>query len=109
MKMKHRAPWIMAPFFLFLALQAGAETVLVRIEQYSYRPASVHIKPGDTVRWVNDEKRTSHSVRFPAESLSESERFFPGEHWERSFRQPGSYPYECGPHPEMKGVVIVAE
>ena len=109
MKMKQRAPVIMAPFFLLLALAANAETVIVQVEQMLYKPATVRIKPGDTVRWVNAEKRTSHSVLFPAESHSESERFFPGEHWERKFMKAGTYPYICGPHPEMKGVVIVAE
>ncbi|MCE1181317.1 MAG: hypothetical protein LWW81_03285 [Rhodocyclales bacterium] len=25
----------------------------------------------------------------------------------RRFEQPGRYPYQCGPHPEMKGVILV--
>lgn len=108
-QMKNRAPKFLAPFFLFLAMNAWAETVVVRIDQYTYRPATVRIKPGDTVRWINDEKRTSHSVLFPAESNSESERMFPGEHWERKFSKAGKYPYLCGPHPEMKGEVIVSD
>jgi plastocyanin len=32
---------------------------------------------------------------------------FPDESYERRFDKPGRYPYTCGPHPEMKGVVIV--
>ena len=39
----------------------------------------------------------------------ESERLFPDESWQREFTQAGRYPYTCGPHPEMKGVVIVVE
>jgi plastocyanin len=30
-----------------------------------------------------------------------------GDSWQRSFDQPGVYPYTCEPHPEMKGTVEV--
>ena len=46
---------------------------------------------------------------FPQEGGRESERLFPDESWQREFTQAGRYPYTCGPHPEMKGVVIVVE
>ena len=86
-----------------------AGTVTVEIQDYAYRPAEVSIRPGDTVRWVNQEKRTSHSIVFPAEGGRESERLFPGETWERVFTEVGRYPYFCGPHPEMKGGVNVTD
>jgi len=101
-----RAPLVLALF----AFSALAETVVeVRIEGYKYLPAEVRIKPGDSVRWVNHEKRTSHSIVFPAEGGLESERMFPDESWQRQFARPGLYAYHCGPHPEMEGVVLVAE
>lgn len=87
----------------------AAETIAVAIEGYKYVPAEVTIRVGDTVKWTNREKRTSHSVLFPAENGLESERLFPDESWERRFTKPGRYDYTCTPHPEMKGVVIVAE
>ncbi len=87
-----------------------AETVAdVRIEGYQFQPAEVAIKVGDSVRWTNHEKRTSHSVLFPREGGLESERMFPQESWQRRFEKPGRYDYHCGPHPEMKGVVVVGE
>lgn len=86
---------------------AAAGTVEVRIERYAYVPPTVTIKAGDTVRWVNAEKRTSHSVLFTGPGGMESDRMFEGEQWERRFDRPGRYPYTCGPHPEMKGLVIV--
>jgi plastocyanin len=97
---------------LLAALAAGvrAQSVAeVRIESYRYEPAAVSIKTGDSVRWLNGEKRTSHSILFPAEGGRESERIFPGESWERRFDRAGRYEYRCGPHPEMKGVVVVAD
>ncbi len=83
------------------------QTVEVTIQDYKFLPAEVRIKTGDTVKWINREKRTSHSVLFAAENGLESERMFPQEHWQRTFPQPGSYPYRCGPHEEMKGLVLV--
>lgn len=87
----------------------GAETVAVDIQGYKYVPGEVKIRVGDTVKWTNREKRTSHSVLFPAENGLESERLFPDESWERRFTKAGRYDYTCTPHPEMKGVVIVGE
>lgn len=101
-----RAPALLA----LVAFAVSAETTVeVGIEQYRFTPAEVSIRAGDTVRWVNREKRTSHSVLFPAEGGRESERLFPDENWQRRFDQAGRYPYTCGPHPEMKGVVVVGE
>jgi len=85
------------------------QSVEVSIVNYTFMPQEVSIRVGDTVKWVNREKRTSHSVLFPQEGGRESERLFPEESWQRQFTQPGQYPYHCGPHPEMKGLVVVNE
>lgn len=92
------------------AFPVNAETLVeVGIVKMQFVPQQVKVKPGTTVKWVNNEKRTSHSVLFAKEGLPESERFFPGESWQRTFDKPGIYPYICGPHPEMTGVVEVTE
>ena len=95
---------------LWLSVTLGsahaAEVVEVRMRDYKYAPEKIVVKPGTTVKWVNDEKRASHSIVFPAEKL-ESERLMGGETWSRTFDKPGVYPYVCEPHPEMKGVVEV--
>jgi amicyanin len=100
------APLLLALFSFSAVAQTVAE---VAIAGYQYQPAEVRIKVGDSVRWTNHEKRTSHSVLFPAEGGLESERLFPDESWERRFEKAGRYDYHCGPHPEMKGVVVVGE
>ena len=74
-----------------------------------FSPQRVKIKPGTTVKWVNNEKRNNHSILFEKEGLLSRSGFFPGESWQRTFDKPGVYPYLCGPHPEMTGVVEVAE
>ena len=100
-----------AAFALLLgALTVSAhcqQTVEVVIQNYRFEPKLVQIKVGDTVKWVNREKRTSHSVVFSVEQGGESERFFPDESWQRRFDAAGRFSYHCGPHPEMTGGVEV--
>lgn len=100
-----------------LAVAAGAmvcasaawagEVVDVGIRDYRFSPAELTIKAGTTVRWINQEKRASHSVFFTGPAGFESDRLFPDESFQRTFDQPGDYPYTCGPHPEMNGLVRV--
>lgn len=101
--LKGAPAWLVLLSFSALA-QGTAEIV---IEGYKYSPPEVSIRAGESVRWLNREKRTSHSVVFPAEGGLESERMFPDESWQRRFDKPGRYDYHCGPHPEMKGVILV--
>lgn len=90
-------------------LSWAQQTHDVAIRDYKFEPTTLHIKVGDTVRWTNKEKRTSHSVLLLGAASLESDRLFPGESWQRVFDKPGTYPYSCGPHPEMRGTVVVTD
>jgi plastocyanin len=96
-----------APASASASSPAAAEVVVVQIRDNRFDPPELRVRAGTTVRWLNAEKRTTHSVLFTGPGGFESERFFPGEHYERRFDQPGRYPYTCGPHPEMQGVLEV--
>jgi plastocyanin len=74
----------------------GVVTVLM----YKYRncPPNVTVKAGATVRWINVDKRTSHSVWLKEAGQPESDRMFNFETYEFPFTTPGKYPYICGPH-----------
>lgn len=85
----------------------AASVVEVDIRGNRFEPATLTVKAGTTVRWTNNERRTSHSVLFTGDGGFESPRFFPGESWEHRFDKPGRYPYTCGPHPEMLGEIVV--
>jgi plastocyanin len=93
-------------FPLLVAANGGAVHE-VQIKDYSFHPPEITIKAGDTVRWVNKEKRQYHSVWFESLGEEEADYFFPDEGIERTFDKPGSYKYRCGPHEEMRGVVHV--
>lgn len=92
----------------FVALSTAAQKPAeVTIKDYRFSPQEIRIKAGETVKWINAEKRSSHSVLFPGENGLESERLFPDESWQRTFKLPGKYKYRCGPHEEMTGTVVV--
>jgi len=87
--------------------RAAGKTHEVSILDYKFNPPQLTVRVGESVKWINKEKRTTHSVLFTGPGGFESERFFPDESWQRTFDKVGSYPYSCGPHPEMKGLIEV--
>ena len=95
---------------LYADRKRDAGVVIVLQYKYTFCPWDLTVKAGSTVRWINVDKRTSHSVWFKAAGKKESERLFPEEKWEIKFTEPGAYPYLCGPHWEredMKGTLRV--
>jgi plastocyanin len=103
-------------FFLAISLTPlsqnafAAENPLVIIKDYKFIPQEITIKRGQTIRWENQEKRQYHSVWFKALGEEEPEDYlFPDDSYEREFKQAGTFPYRCGPHPEMTGTVTVTE
>lgn len=103
--MKH-LQFILISLFLTCGI-ATADTVEVRIEKMQFIPADIKIKAGDTIKWKSYEKRGYHTVWFKRENLPESPPLFLDDSTQRTFDKPGTYPYECGPHPQMVGTVIV--
>lgn len=86
--------------------------VIVKLYKYNFCPGNLTVKPGTKVRWVNVDRRTSHSVWLKDAGLEESQRMFPEEIWEHTFTKSGAYPYLCGPHwkqEDMRGFVKVVE
>lgn len=95
---------------ILLALLAGrvaAAEVVVEIKKMQFRPQEITVKKGTAVRWKNIEKRQYHSVWFEKSGDPEPDYFFPDESYTRRFDAIGDFPYRCGPHPEMTGVVHV--
>jgi len=85
---------------------AAADTVEVEIYKFQFTPAEITINAGDTVVWVNKEKRQYHNVWFEQLGEEEPDYLFPGDTYEKTFAESGSFPYRCGPHPEMTATVI---
>lgn len=84
---------------------AEPHTVILMYE-YTFCPTDIEVKQGTKVRWVNVDKRTSHSVWFKEAGEKESDRAFPEEHVEKTVElAPGIYAYICGPHWEKRDMV----
>lgn len=84
-----------------------AETIEVEVYKFKFIPENITIHKGDTVVWINKEKRQYHSVWFEELEEEEPDYFFPGESYSRTFKTTGTFPYRCGPHPKMLGSVTV--
>ena len=105
----HRSKvWLfIAASLLCSAGQVQAKDVIVEIYKKKFIPSEVTIEAGDRVIWKNIEKRQYHNVWSKDSGEEEPDYFFPDESYERKFDQLGDFAYECGPHPKMKGKVIV--
>lgn len=85
---------------------ANMHKVLITFEDATgFKPETVVIQVGDCVRWIND-ALIDHSV------VAEDRSFRVGMLQRGAdgivvFNEPGVFPYFCGPHPPMKGKVIV--
>ncbi len=89
------------------AATAQPKTIQIDILKFKFIPAEITINKGDTIVWVNQEKRQYHSVWFEESGAPEPDYFFPGETFTQKFNDAGDFPYRCGPHPEMLGKVTV--
>jgi plastocyanin len=80
-------------------------TVQVIMNNRSYDPATVTIKAGDTVTWVNQDAPQHDVVADNGEF--KSDLFDKGGTFSFTFSTAGTYPYHCSIHPGMTGTVIV--
>jgi len=84
---------------------AGAEEVVVKIENFTFNPPEVTVKAGTTIKWENDDD-IPHSVVEEATKFR-SKPLDTGESFEMSFKDAGTVTYFCGLHPHMKGKITV--
>jgi plastocyanin len=95
-------------------MPAQAATVEVKLGtdagMLAFEPSVVTIARGDTIRFVNNNLAPHNAVFEGREDLSHTPlAFSPGESWEETFDEAGSYTYWCEPHrgAGMVGKVIV--
>jgi plastocyanin len=85
--------------------EQGATAVRAEMARYLFLPKRIEIRAGSVVEWVNADD-VLHTVSAEDGSWA-SGPVPPGERWRARFDRPGRYLYYCGPHPFMKGEVIV--
>ena len=86
-------------------MQAGAAANQVVIENFSFAPATLTVKAGTKVTWINRDD-VPHTVnendkRFKSSTMDTDDRF------SYTFSSPGTFSYFCALHPKMTGQIIV--
>ena len=82
-----------------------AEEVEVKIDNFTFNPQEVTVKPGTTVVWTNHDDIphtvTSSTQAFKSKVLDTDEKF------SFTFTTAGTFKYFCALHPHMTGSIVV--
>ena len=84
--------------------QPAPATADVRLDNFSFGPATLTVAVGTTVTWTNRDD-IPHTVvsdgAFKSKAMDTDEKF------SYTFAKPGTYSYFCSIHPKMTGKVVV--
>lgn len=79
---------------------------IITMYKYTFCPPKLDVRQGSTVRFINLDKRTTHSFWFRDAGRPESDRYFGGEGSDMVMDLPaGTHTYLCGPHYEREGMI----
>jgi plastocyanin len=92
-----------------LALTAAAPAprtgAVVHIRDDAFVPASLTVKAGDAITFVNDDDdahtATADDASWDSEGLSQHQK------WAHAFAKAGKVAYHCTVHPMMHGTIVV--
>jgi plastocyanin len=87
------------------AADQPSSTTEVKIDNFTFQPASITVAAGTQVVWVNRDDMP-HTVTTDDKMLK-SKAFDTDEKFTFTFTTPGTYHYFCSIHPKMTGEVIV--
>jgi plastocyanin len=87
------------------AVAAGPSTIEVKIDNFSFTPATLTVKAGTQITWTNADD-IPHTVvsddqSFKSRVLDTDEKFT------FTASKPGTYAYFCSIHPKMTGKLVV--
>ena len=79
-----------------------------RIQNYCYESTVIHVRPGDSVTWVNRDQ-APHSVTGANRAWGSYKKLRRGGTMTYRFNRAGVYPYYCVLHIGMVGTVVVRD
>jgi plastocyanin len=85
--------------------QPAGAFAAVDIENFAYTPGTMKARVGQKVVWSNQDG-APHTVT--ANNLTWGRNIAPGSTYVRAFDRPGTFPYHCAIHPNMRGTVVVS-
>jgi len=89
-----------------LAMAGAPSEATVTIDNFTFTPATLTIKPGTKVTFVNHDD-IPHSI-VDAKGTFRSKVLDTDESYSMAFNTAGDVTYFCGLHPHMKGAIVVA-
>ena len=97
-------------FVISLAALRGATAMStaksdVSITGFAFGPNKVSVAPGKTVTWINGDE-SPHQITIVS-TKERSPILTKGQSHTQAFKDPGTYEYMCGLHPQMKGSIEV--
>ena len=84
---------------------APAASAEVKIDNFSFGPATLTVAVGTTVTWTNRDD-IPHTV-VSDDKVFKSKVLDTDEKFSFTFTKQGTYPYFCSVHPKMTGKVVV--
>ncbi|HEV2379938.1 MAG TPA: cupredoxin family copper-binding protein [Terriglobia bacterium] len=86
--------------------KASDDKSQVKIDNFSFVPATLTVTAGSTVTWVNQDDVPHNIVSSEGKTLK-SPVLDTDQKFSYTFDRPGTYEYFCGIHPRMIGKIIV--
>lgn len=99
------AAFLAATIPVSIAAQARADEANISIENFTFSPAELTVKPGTTVTWTNADD-IPHSI-VEDNTVFRSKPLDTGDKFSMTFTAPGEVDYFCGFHAHMRGKIIV--
>lgn len=90
-----------------VAAQQATQSTEVKIDNFSFGPASLTVSVGSTVTWTNRDDIPHTVVSADDPKVFKSKVLDTDEKFSFTFTKAGTYAYFCSIHPKMTGKVIV--
>jgi plastocyanin len=87
--------------------QQKPEAIEVKIDNFSFGPATVTVPVGTTITWTNRDDIPHTVVSSDDPKTFKSKVLDTDDKFSFTFTKAGIYPYFCSIHPKMTGKVIV--
>jgi plastocyanin len=87
----------------------AVSTDAVKIDNFSFSPATITVKKGTKVTWTNNDSTTHTVFETDGKTGPKSDRLNQGDSYSFTYDTAGTFKYICGIHPDMKGTVVVTE
>jgi plastocyanin len=83
-----------------------ASSAAVKIDNFSFGPASITIPAGSTVTWTNNDD-VPHVVTSDDNKMFKSKALDTDDRFSFTFTKSGTYNYYCAIHPKMTAKIVV--